>query len=304
MGMILISCASVRDNVLRNLREKEDEQHHRILSTRPLPENISAILDIPYTDSGHRGHLLDVYYPSNIEGPFPVIINIHGGGFIYENKENNKLYCYNIAKDGFIVFNINYRLVTEGNKFPGQIPDVITALDWIGNNMNQYPANAEKVYVIGHSAGGYLAVITSLITESQRLQNVFNVSKPNIKINALALNCGFLQMERRGFKWWFMKWAIFDKGFKKKEYYPNLIFKDLPEINLLPPVFITSNSDDSVNVMTFYFVNVLKENNLEHYFYYIEREDRRLRHCFDVFNPAREESIKLRDEMLRYFLLF
>ena len=304
MGATVMSCASMRDKFIKNWREKEDENHNRILSTRTFPENITAILDIPYINSGHRGHLLDIYYPDNIEGPFPVIINIHGGGFIYENKELNKLYCYYIARNGFIVFNINYRLVSEDTKFPGQIPDVISALDWVGNNMEQYPSNTEKIYIIGNSAGGYLAAIVSLVSESQRLQNVFNVKKPNIKINALAVNCGLLELERRGPKWWGMRSVIFERGYKKQKYYQDLILKKLPEIRLLPPVFVTSNSDDDLDFMSFYFINILKENKLDYDFYYIERGSRKLRHCFDIFNPEREESINLRNTMLEYLLQY
>jgi len=246
--------------------------------------------------------LLDIYYPDNMTGPFPVVVNIHGGGFIYENKENVKQYCYNIAKNGFIVFNINYRLVTDGVKVPGQIPDVINALNWIANNMFRYPANKEKVYLIGHSAGGFLAAMASLVIESERLQEIFKTEKPNIKINALAVNCSFFEMARKSIKWWGMRWAIYEKGYKKQEYFKNLILKNLPEVTLFPPVFVISNADDNLNFMSFYLVDILKENNLEHQFFFLENEARKLRHCFDVFNPDREESKKIRDEMLRYFL--
>ena len=301
---MFLSCASIRDKIIKNWREKEDENHTRIMAARPLPENIKAILDIPYNDSGHRGNLLDIYYPGNMEGPFPVIINIHGGGFISENKENLKLYCYHVAKNGFIVFNINYRLVPDDVKFPGQIPDVINALDWIGNNMKLYPSNPEKIYIIGHSAGGYLAAIAALVSKSQRLQNVFNVNKPNIKISALAINCGLMELERKGIKWQGMRSTIFEKGYKKQEYYQNFALGNLPEISLLPPVFVTSNSDDELNYMSYYFVNILKENKLDYNFYFIERGNRKLRHCFDIFNPDREESINLRNEMLEYLLRY
>ena len=304
IGVMFMSCASMRDYFIRNWREKDDKNHSRILSTRTFPENIAAVFDIPYINSGDRGHLLDVYYPNNMEGPFPVIINIHGGGFLFENKENNRLYCYHIAKNGFIVFNINYRLVSKEAKFPTQIEDVINALDWIGNNMELYPADTEKIYIVGHSAGGYLAAMASLISESQRLQNVFNVNKPNIKINAIAVNCGLLELERRGIQWWGMRRTIFERGYKKEEYYQNLFLKNLPEISLLPPAFLTSNTDDALDFMTNYFVNILEENKLDYNFYFIERGNRKLRHCFDLFSPDREESISLRNAMLKYLLQY
>jgi len=303
-GALFFSCATIRDNFLKDMREKEDAQHARFLLTRTFPENINAILDIPYIDSDHRGHKLDIYYPSNMEGPFPVVINIHGGGFVYDNKENNKLYCYKIAEKGFIVFNINYRLAAEDVRVPGQIPDVINALDWIGNNMKHYPSVPDKVYVVGHSAGGYLTAITALISESERLQNVFKVKKPNIKINAVAINCGYFEMARKNIKWWGMRWAVYEKGYKKQEYYKNMILKNLPEMSSFPPAFVISNVDDKhLSFMSFYLVDLLKKNNRDYYFYYLQRGDRKLRHCFDVFNPDRKESGMIRDKMLEYFLM-
>lgn len=300
-----MSCASIRDHFVKNWREKESEKNNEIIAGQILPENITAILDIPYINSGHRGHLLDIYYPSNLEGPFPVIINIHGGGFLSENKEFNKLYCFHLAKNGFIVFNINYRLVFEGLNFPWQLQDVISAFDWIGNNIAQFPANKEKIYVIGHSAGGYLAAMATIITESQRLQNVFNVNRPNININAIAINCGLMEIERRGIQWWGMRWTIFERGYRRRDYYQDLILKNLAEIKYLPPVFITSNVDDELDFMSNYFVNILDKNNLENKFFFMERNpetNRRLGHNFDLLHPDWEESILLRNVMLEYLL--
>jgi acetyl esterase/lipase len=306
VGLVLGSCGSFRDYVVKKTVDKDEERMLRIHSERVFPENVTEITDISYINSGDRGHLLDIYYPNDMDGPFPVIIHIHGGGFISESKETNKLYGYHLAKNGFIIFNINYRLALDDNKtkVPGQIQDVMGALDWIGKNLEQYPANPEKIYIMGASAGAYLATMATLVSESQRLQEIFNVDKPNLGISALAINCGFLEMDSKKFKIWAMRSVILDNGYKKQEYYHHLIFKNLLEIKNLPPVFITSNEDDVVNYMTFYFVDMLNENNVEHKFYYIMNNERKLRHCFDIFNPAREESIKLHNEMLDYLMQF
>jgi acetyl esterase/lipase len=304
VGLILISCGSMKDNLVRKTTEKDDARMLEIHSQRVFPENITEITDIPYIDSGDKHHLLDIYYPNDMEGTFPVIINIHGGGFVSESKEHNKLYTFYLARHGFLIFNLNYRLALDGAKVPAQIQDIMRALNWIGTHMEQYPANSEKIYIMGASAGAYLSIMATLVSESQRLQEFYNVDKPNIRISALATNCGFLEMESRKFKIWAMKTIILEKRYKKKEYYQQLIFKNLPEIKNLPPVFITSNEDDMVNYMTFSFLDLLKENNVEYKFYYIENNERKLRHCFDVFNPHRQESVKLHKEMLDYLIKY
>lgn len=54
--------------------------------------------------------MLDVYRPKSVEGALPVIVDIHGGGWYYGDKELNKYYCMSLVKYGFAVVNVSYRL--------------------------------------------------------------------------------------------------------------------------------------------------------------------------------------------------
>jgi acetyl esterase/lipase len=278
-----------------------EERDNKILSKQTLPKNIIEIANIPYIADGHKGHLLDVYYPDNLEGPFPVIIDIHGGGFLYGYKEMNKLFDYHLAKKGFIIFNLNYRLAFNDIKITDQIQDIINALNWIGNNMHTWPINKNKIYLMGESAGAYLATMAVAVSKSERLQNILKTYNPNIHINALAIINGFMEWTRSEIKYWGMRSMILEKGYKKQEYYQNLILKNIPEIKSLPPVFVTTNGDDELEFMTFYFVKILEKNKLEHCFYYLEKNRRKkLGHMFNILYPNLEESIKLNDAMLEY----
>jgi hypothetical protein len=301
---IFLSCVAIRDRFVVSMLESGAERENTIFSEQKFPGNITEILDIPYISDGHKGHLLDVYYPNNLEGPFPVIINIHGGGFMSSYKELNRLFGHNIASNGFIIFNINYRHAYFDTDIPGQISDVIHALDWIGCSLQAYPANEEKIYVVGESAGAYLTAMATLISKSQRLQEVFNVKKPEINIKALSLNCGFFEIERKGVQWWGMRSMLFNKGYKKQEYYKNLIFNSLPDILILPPVFITSNEDDELKFMTEYFVEILVNNGLEHTYYYPQETERKLGHVFNILHLDWEESKNLNNAMLEYLIKY
>ena len=294
----------IRDKFFINMTNKWAEHDKKVLSSQTLPENIIEVSDIPYIEDGNNGHLLDVYYPADIHGPFPVIINIHGGGFIYGDKAINKLFCYHLAKKGNLIFNLNYQLAKNDAKLPDQIRDIICALDWIGNNIDSYPADKNKIYLIGESAGGYLAVMAALISKSQRLQNLFNITaKPNISINALAVSCGFMDWSRRGFLYSGLRSLILDKGYKKQPYYKNLIFKNIPEITALPPVFLSANGDDMLNDMTFKFIELLKKHNLEYHFVFLAKnKQRKLGHVFNIFYPDWEETRKLNDTMLDFLM--
>jgi len=298
-----MSCASIRDHFIGNMLNDWEERDNKILAEQTLPENIIEIIDIPYIADGHRGHFLDIYYPENMEGPFPVIIDIHGGGFFYGYKEINKLFDYHLAKNGFIVFNLNYRLAFNDAKVPDQIQDIIGALNWIENNLDSYPVDKDRIYLIGESAGAYLATMAVLISKNERLQIIFNIGKSNLKINAMAIISGFMEWTRSELKYWGMRSMILEKGYKKQEYYQNLILKNIPEINTLPPLFVTTNEDDELDFMTLYFVDILKENNVDHEFYYLEKSSpKKLGHVFNILHLEWEESINLNNAMLEYLL--
>jgi len=298
-----MACTSIRDHYVGNMISSGEGKTRKIISEQILPENIVEINDIPYMIDGHRRHLLDIYYPENMKGPFPVIINIHGGGFLSEDKELNKLFCFNLVKNGFIVFNLNFRLAFSDTMIPGQIDDIINAINWIGNNIGFYPAIKEKIYLIGNSSGAYLAVMAVLIPSSERLRSIFGVKELNLQINAMAINCGLMELENSSIPYWGMRSMVLEKGYKKKEYYRNLILKDLPEIVNLPPMFLTTNWNDELEFMVLYFKRILDENNMEYLFYYIERNDsKRVWHTFNVFHLDWEESIELNNVMLKYFL--
>ena len=75
-------------------KNTERMDNKRIASQTPTP-GIKAICDIPYINDGERAHLLDIYYPESTKETdrLPVIIDIHGGGWLYGYKEINKYFC-------------------------------------------------------------------------------------------------------------------------------------------------------------------------------------------------------------------
>jgi acetyl esterase/lipase len=112
-------------------------------------------LDIAYaTDS--KAQMLDIYIPDEGEGPFPVILSIHGGAFREGDKADTQLNpMLEGLKRGYAVVSINYRLSGEA-VFPAQIYDVKAAVRWIRANAKLYKLNPIKIAAWGGSAGGHL----------------------------------------------------------------------------------------------------------------------------------------------------
>ncbi len=118
--------------------------------------------NVTYMTASGRDLKLDVYQPKNAKGPVPVLLKIHGGGWVVGNREGAAPSVLPYLHMGFAVVNIEYRLAKTALA-PAAVEDALCALQWIGQNAKRYQFDLDKVVVTGNSAGGHLALTTALI---------------------------------------------------------------------------------------------------------------------------------------------
>ena len=105
---------------------------------------------------------LDIYLPNEGDGPFPVIVSIHGGAFMMGDKADGQLKPMLAGlKRGYAVVSINYRMSGEAI-FPALVLDVKAAIRWIKANATQFHLKKDAIAVWGGSAGGYLCAMEGL----------------------------------------------------------------------------------------------------------------------------------------------
>ncbi|WP_169801094.1 alpha/beta hydrolase [Halalkalibacter krulwichiae] len=115
-------------------------------------------LNIPYTNLPNS-QLLDIYLPKTGGGPFPVVIYIHGGGFILGSKDGkSSAVALNGLDRGYAVVIINYTLSLDA-AFPTQIHEVKAAIRWVKSNAKDYQIDSSRIGLMGASAGAHLAAL-------------------------------------------------------------------------------------------------------------------------------------------------
>jgi acetyl esterase/lipase len=133
---------------------------------------VERLRDIPYGD-GHERHVLDVYRPAGGCTDAPVLLQIHGGGWVLGNKHEQALpLVYHLAARGWIVVTPNYRLSPK-SRFPDHLVDCKRAFAWVRANVANHGGDPSFIAVTGGSAGGHLTALMGLTANDSRLQPGF-----------------------------------------------------------------------------------------------------------------------------------
>jgi acetyl esterase/lipase len=120
------------------------------------PEGCTVVRDIVYARAPGKDLTLDIYRPDNATGKLPVIVWVHGGG--WQSGSKDRCPAAPLARDGYAVVSINYRLSHEAI-FPAQIHDCKAAIRFLRANAGKYGLAPERIGAWGSSAGAHLVAL-------------------------------------------------------------------------------------------------------------------------------------------------
>ena len=268
------------------------------------PENVEKIKDVAYVDDGNIYHQLDVYYPEGTpkDAKLPVVIDIHGGGWMYGDKNLNEYYCLSIADRGYTVFNISYRLVPDVT-VNEQLQDVALALQWISKNMANYPCDTSKIILTGDSAGGQLAAYSAVLLQSPELRERFDVVDGKINVTGLLLTSPVSFMKDGGAFSIYTK-ILWGKDYKDKPTYNYMDLSEIVDFAKLPPTYlITSGGDSLAHEQTHRAYDLLKEKGVQCEIadFGDDENGKPLPHVFSVLFPFDKSGTKAIDDALAFF---
>lgn len=108
---------------------------------------------------------LDLYLPRRPAGPLPTAILFHGGGWVTGSKDEIALDVLPYVAMGFAVVNVDYRLAAVA-RAPAAVEDARCALRWVVRHASEYGLDADRIVLVGSSAGGHLALMAAFAPPS------------------------------------------------------------------------------------------------------------------------------------------
>ena len=133
-----------------------------------LSNEYRVVPNVTYHVANGFENRVDLYLPQNASGPAPVLMYIHGGGWVGGSKEGNVLRLLPWLEKGWAVVNVQYRL-GRVSRAPAAVEDCLCALHWVKSNAEEYGFDASRIVVTGNSAGGHLALTTGMAPASAGL---------------------------------------------------------------------------------------------------------------------------------------
>ncbi len=173
-----------------------------------LPQNIThyrgiaCIKDVAFNDAQIKESSGDLYYNEKVMKKcketgkkMPVIINIHGGGFVEGDKSCRKSYSSFWAKKGYFVYNINYHLAPETH-FPIFLNDCIDGLNFL-IEINKYyqTLDLDKIIIMGDSSGGYTSAYLTALAFDDELRKRLQLHEIKLKPALSAPFCGIYDVD-------------------------------------------------------------------------------------------------------------
>lgn len=190
-------------------------QQNYTISTK-VPDSSRHYTDIPYKTVDGKKVALDIFLPkTQDQKSFPVVIQIHGGGWVEGNKDipadtYTEKTVLQFLHNGFAVVSIDYRLASKEVHFPAMIEDTKDAIRWVRKNAAQYGFDTHNIGTWGGSAGGHLALLAAYSADSDFVGDA-DLAHYSSKCNYVLDNFGptelsaIFQVNAGKFKLWIMK---------------------------------------------------------------------------------------------------
>ncbi|EOL44549.1 alpha/beta hydrolase [Enterococcus caccae] len=263
------------------------------------PDTLEMFKNLSYGPYGIE-NTFDIYYPKGTDKCLPTIINIHGGGFFYGDKELYRFYTMYLATQGFAVVNFNYRLAPD-HHYPAPLEDTNALINWLIEHGRSYYIDLDRLFLVGDSAGGQLVEQYATLTSNSAYAQKFSFEIAAVQFKAIALNCGAYFIGKNS--------AINqDFPFYFGETITSALKSQFPVESYItanfPPAFIATSTHDFLKEIASPFADLLQSKGVETVFrLYANPDYTELGHVFHL-NQKSELAKQCNNDEMAFFNRF
>ena len=293
--------------LIKKVREDKFQENMTHFTAKNLFYDVDEVRDINYAGDKNVYHNMDIYGPKASEEVLPVVVIVHGGGYISCDKFINECQGKYFATKGFRVVNINYTLQPEGSFIDG-VKEIFLTFRWIVEHAKECHFDTDRMFLYGDSAGGHYVLLAAAASTSTYLQAYYGIEPLKEGIKGFAVSCPMYEIrsakEKKDITNLFLRMSTLHSGrVRDAEYIANVSLPDVLDKCEFPEVFILTTPTDS---LLYKEVNqlhqILVEKNVKHIYEEYTSEERVLDHVFHAVNPEYPESMVANDDILNYFL--
>jgi len=264
--------------------------------------DVEVVKNIPYIEDGNDYHLLDIFMPAGNRKKLPVIMEVHGGGYIACFKEINTHHARYLASKGNIVVNMNYTLYPEAD-LRTPVNEIFTALDWIYQHSDAYLFDLSNgVNLVGDSAGGHLVLLAAAAQSNPASMQFFGTEKLEHKFMRFAPICPNTDLrplsesddpQSLGAV---LKDMLKIPGFGLKTSHEGFLQTDFPETFI-----VTTQGDELLYSVAKNLHTYMLGKEIRHIYKEYDSVSNPLDHVFNVLHPEYVESIAANDDIINFF---
>ena len=269
-------------------------------STRPMRDNLEYIEDLDFVSFDGAPLAADVYRPKNTSAnPLPIAVFVHGGGLFVGSRKANRAYAELLAERGYVVFVPDYRLISEADGV-SEIADVCASFAFMKALAKDLCGDLSRVLVIGESAGGFLSLYATALSNSPYLQEAFGIKAPELSVRALACFGGMLYTARFDPLGLVYRRDLYGERLNDASFMELMDPEDPRVESSLPPILQVTSGADFLKSYTLRYNKALTLAGHNHRLIYYKKGDE-LTHAFPSLRPGLPQSAHVLDELDAWF---
>lgn len=259
------------------------------LAADVFPGDVTTDENLAYFKDQNPSHTCDVHFPFNVTNSAEAFLVIHGGAFVYGNKELDKCFAMHLAHTAQVpVVNMNYTLLPEGN-LTNILNEIIVCMNFISARYG-----FKRFHLVGDSAGAYLALATSLIVNSRHISHAMWIfEKCKVTVESAGLICGAYTLDKNSFPGCF-----FENSKEGASRLPDYAY-DLTSVAARCPslrIALVTGESDFLREDNIHLKKLLEADGRTVPFYdAANTDDRKMEHVFPIAHPDWPEGSKAID---------